>query len=118
MFSSLGRLDAGDSPRPAVNLCHRPGGGREAVALLTALATPAFAQDAKTAIANASKAMGADGVTSVTYYGSGANYNLGHFRIDLLYFFFVRLVLVNSNFFHTIFYLKSAKNNAIPDILV
>ncbi len=48
-----------------------------AVALLTALTTPALAQDARTALANASKAMGADGVTSVTYYGSGANYNLG-----------------------------------------
>ncbi|MEQ1758814.1 MAG: MBL fold metallo-hydrolase [Vicinamibacterales bacterium] len=48
-----------------------------AVALLTALASPAFAQDARTAIANASKAIGADGVTSVTYFGSGANYNLG-----------------------------------------
>ena len=41
------------------------------------LAQPALAQDAKTVIANASKAMGADGVSSVTYYGSGANYNLG-----------------------------------------
>ena len=48
-----------------------------AAGLLTVLATPAFAQDAKTAVSNASKAMGADGVTSVTYWGSGANYNLG-----------------------------------------
>ncbi|MBM3818415.1 MAG: MBL fold metallo-hydrolase [Acidimicrobiia bacterium] len=49
-----------------------------AALICTALiAQPALAQDAKTVIANASKAMGADGVTSVTYYGSGANYNLG-----------------------------------------
>jgi glyoxylase-like metal-dependent hydrolase (beta-lactamase superfamily II) len=49
-----------------------------AALLCTALlAQPALAQDAKTVIANASKAMGADGVTSVTFYGSGANYNLG-----------------------------------------
>ena len=38
---------------------------------------PAFAQDAKTVVANASKAMGLDGVTSLYYYGSGANYSLG-----------------------------------------
>ena len=46
-------------------------------AVLALLAPPALAQDAKTVIANASKAIGADGVNSVTYYGSGANYNLG-----------------------------------------
>lgn len=39
--------------------------------------TPAFAQDAKTVIADATKAMGLDGVTSLYYYGSGANGNLG-----------------------------------------
>ena len=49
-----------------------------AALLCTALlAQPALAQDANTVIAGASKAMGADGVTSVTFYGSGANYNLG-----------------------------------------
>ena len=32
---------------------------------------------AKTVIANASKAMGADNLTSITFYGSGANFNLG-----------------------------------------
>jgi glyoxylase-like metal-dependent hydrolase (beta-lactamase superfamily II) len=48
-----------------------------AVGLLTVLATPALAQDARTAIANATKAIGAESVTSVTYFGSGANYNLG-----------------------------------------
>lgn len=46
--------------------------------LLLALAgAPAFAQDAKTVIAEASKAMGLDGVTSLYYYGSGAQYSLG-----------------------------------------
>jgi len=48
-----------------------------AVALLSLVAQPALAQDAKTVIATASTAMGADGVTSLTFYGSGANYNLG-----------------------------------------
>jgi glyoxylase-like metal-dependent hydrolase (beta-lactamase superfamily II) len=37
----------------------------------------AAAQDAKTVIANASKAIGADSVTSITYYGQAANFNLG-----------------------------------------
>ena len=41
------------------------------------VAQPALAQDTKTVLANASKAMGADNVTSVTLVGSGANYNLG-----------------------------------------
>ncbi|MEO6080877.1 MAG: MBL fold metallo-hydrolase [Steroidobacteraceae bacterium] len=36
-----------------------------------------FAQDAKSVIAATSKAMGLDGVTSVYYYGSGAQYSLG-----------------------------------------
>src|SRR5262245_38974880 len=48
-----------------------------ALGLVTVLAAPAFAQDARTAVANASKAIGADGVNSVTYWGQGANYNLG-----------------------------------------
>ncbi|MEO6367349.1 MAG: hypothetical protein ABIP38_05080, partial [Steroidobacteraceae bacterium] len=37
----------------------------------------AFAQDAKTVVANASRAMGLDGLTSLYYYGSGASYSLG-----------------------------------------
>ena len=37
----------------------------------------ALAQDAKTVVANASRAMGLDGLTSLYYYGSGANYSLG-----------------------------------------
>jgi glyoxylase-like metal-dependent hydrolase (beta-lactamase superfamily II) len=41
------------------------------------MASTAAAQDAKTVIANASKAMGADTLNSITYYGSGANFNLG-----------------------------------------
>ena len=48
-----------------------------AAALVAAFATPALAQDARTAVAAASKAIGADGVTSVTLWGQGANYNLG-----------------------------------------
>ena len=40
-------------------------------------ASAALAQNAATVIANASKSMGVDGLNSVTYYGSGANYNLG-----------------------------------------
>jgi glyoxylase-like metal-dependent hydrolase (beta-lactamase superfamily II) len=41
------------------------------------MASTAAAQDAKAVIANASKAMGVDGLNSITYYGSGANFNLG-----------------------------------------
>jgi glyoxylase-like metal-dependent hydrolase (beta-lactamase superfamily II) len=48
-----------------------------AVALLAVLSSPAAAQDAKTVIAAASKAMGADNLSSITYYGSGANFGLG-----------------------------------------
>jgi glyoxylase-like metal-dependent hydrolase (beta-lactamase superfamily II) len=44
------------------------------VALLPAAAG---AQDAKTVVANAAKAMGAEGLNSIMVYGSGANYNLG-----------------------------------------
>lgn len=47
------------------------------VALLAVLSAPAAAQDAKTVLSNAAKAMGTDGVNSVTYYGAGANFNLG-----------------------------------------
>ena len=44
---------------------------------LLALVAPAMAQDAKTVIANASKAMGLDGVNSLYYYGSGRTYSIG-----------------------------------------
>ncbi|MEP7305108.1 MAG: MBL fold metallo-hydrolase [Acidobacteriota bacterium] len=48
-----------------------------AMGLAGALAMPAAAQDAKTVVNAASKAMGADGLTSLTIYGSGANFGLG-----------------------------------------
>jgi glyoxylase-like metal-dependent hydrolase (beta-lactamase superfamily II) len=48
-----------------------------ACAALSFASAAAFAQNAATVIADASKAIGADGMTSVTYYGSGANFNLG-----------------------------------------
>ncbi len=41
------------------------------------MASTAAAQDAKTVIANASKAMGVDNLNSITFYGSGANFGLG-----------------------------------------
>src|SRR3954469_12639022 len=47
-----------------------------AVVIVTG-AAPAAAQDAKSTIAAASKAMGMDNLTSITIYGSGANFNLG-----------------------------------------
>ena len=47
-----------------------------ALAVLGA-SSAALAQNAATVIANASKNMGVEGLNSVTYYGSGANYNLG-----------------------------------------
>src|SRR5262245_42305496 len=40
-------------------------------------ASAALAQNAATVIANASRAMGVEGLNSVTYYGSAANFNLG-----------------------------------------
>jgi glyoxylase-like metal-dependent hydrolase (beta-lactamase superfamily II) len=45
--------------------------------LAVCVATPAAAQDAKAVLAAASKAMGMDNLTSITIYGTGANYNLG-----------------------------------------
>jgi len=48
-----------------------------AIAIAGFLSSTAAAQDAKTVIANASKAMGAETLTSITFYGSGANFNLG-----------------------------------------
>jgi glyoxylase-like metal-dependent hydrolase (beta-lactamase superfamily II) len=51
----------------------------KAAVALTAVgfASTAFAQNAATVIANASQNMGVNGLSSITYYGSGANYNLG-----------------------------------------
>ncbi|HLG54577.1 MAG TPA: MBL fold metallo-hydrolase [Vicinamibacterales bacterium] len=48
-----------------------------AVALVGLVSADAAAQDAKTVISNASKAMGSDNLNSVSYYGSGANFGLG-----------------------------------------
>jgi glyoxylase-like metal-dependent hydrolase (beta-lactamase superfamily II) len=48
-----------------------------AMVLAGLMSSSAAAQDARTIVANASKAMGADTLTSITFYGSGANFNLG-----------------------------------------
>ena len=48
-----------------------------AVAVSSLLSASAFGQNAATVISNASRAMGADNLNSITYYGSAANYNLG-----------------------------------------
>jgi hypothetical protein len=48
-----------------------------ALALAGALLQTAVAQDAKTVIANASKAMGVDGLNSIYYDGVAQNGNLG-----------------------------------------
>ena len=48
-----------------------------AIVAVGLLAGPAAAQDAKTVIANASKAMGVDGLNSIHYYGVAQNGNLG-----------------------------------------
>ena len=51
---------------------------KAAVALAAfGMTSAAWAQNAATVIANASKNMGVEGLSSITYYGSGANYNLG-----------------------------------------
>ena len=51
---------------------------KAAVALAALAATSAaVAQNAASVIANASRTMGVEGLNSVTYYGSAANYNLG-----------------------------------------
>jgi glyoxylase-like metal-dependent hydrolase (beta-lactamase superfamily II) len=48
-----------------------------AIAVVGLTASSAAAQDAKTVISNASKAMGADALNAISYYGSGANFGLG-----------------------------------------
>jgi glyoxylase-like metal-dependent hydrolase (beta-lactamase superfamily II) len=45
--------------------------------LLALASAPAFAEDARSVIAESSKAMGLTGVTSLYYYGAGAQYSLG-----------------------------------------
>src|SRR2546423_5217620 len=46
-------------------------------ALVALVPVTASADDAKSVLAAASKAMGMDNLTSITIYGSGANFNLG-----------------------------------------
>jgi len=46
-------------------------------ALAAFVPATATAEDAKSVLAAASKAMGMDNLTSITFYGSGANFNLG-----------------------------------------
>ncbi len=48
-----------------------------AAAFVALLPVAAGAQDAKTVVANASKAMGVDSLNSIRFYGSGANFGLG-----------------------------------------
>jgi hypothetical protein len=48
-----------------------------AVVCANVLSFYAFAQDAATVVADSSRAMGVDNLDSITYYGSGANFNLG-----------------------------------------
>src|SRR5512134_991787 len=48
-----------------------------AVALVAVMANVAAAQDARTVVSSASKAMGVDGLNSIHYYGVAANGNLG-----------------------------------------
>src|SRR3954468_22612094 len=47
------------------------------LALLAGLSVPAAAQDGTAVIAAAAKAMGADTLNSISYYGAGATFNLG-----------------------------------------
>src|SRR5947209_20319213 len=47
------------------------------IALLTLLTLTATAQDAKTVISSASRAMGVEGLNSIHYYGVAQNGNLG-----------------------------------------
>src|SRR5207244_244663 len=48
-----------------------------AITLVFALSLSLAAQDAKTVLATASKAMGVDNLNSVMFYGSAANFGLG-----------------------------------------
>jgi glyoxylase-like metal-dependent hydrolase (beta-lactamase superfamily II) len=48
-----------------------------ALAATGLVSTAAFAQNAASVISDASQAMGVNGLNSITYYGSGANFNLG-----------------------------------------
>ena len=48
-----------------------------AMALVALTSSAAFAQDAKAVIANASRAMGVDNLSSIHYYGAGATFQVG-----------------------------------------
>lgn len=48
-----------------------------AVVALSLLSQATFAQDAKSVIGSAAQAMGVDNLDSISYYGSGANFNFG-----------------------------------------
>src|SRR5262245_49851404 len=48
-----------------------------AITMVALASAPAMAQDVKTVLASASKAMGIDGVNSVHYYGVAADYTVG-----------------------------------------
>jgi glyoxylase-like metal-dependent hydrolase (beta-lactamase superfamily II) len=48
-----------------------------ALAVVALTSAPAMAQDVKTVLANASKAMGVDGLNSVHYYGVAADFTVG-----------------------------------------
>ena len=52
-------------------------GALRVLALVAVMTTAAAAQDARTVIANASKAMGADGLNSITFYGVAQQGNFG-----------------------------------------
>ena len=51
--------------------------GFAAISFVALLGQSAAAQDVKAVVATATKALGADSLTSVTYYGQAANFNLG-----------------------------------------
>ena len=48
-----------------------------AIALVALTSSTAFAQDVKTVLANASKAMGVDNMSSIHYYGAGRQLQVG-----------------------------------------
>jgi glyoxylase-like metal-dependent hydrolase (beta-lactamase superfamily II) len=64
----IGRTTKGSTMRLRNTLC---------LIILALASVPALAQDAKTVVADASKAMGLTGLNSLYYYGSGANYAIG-----------------------------------------
>lgn len=47
------------------------------LAAIGLIATPTFAQDARAVIERATQAMGIEGLAAITFYGSGANFNIG-----------------------------------------